>query len=247
MNFRFPEWTAEQGDLALAGSHRAAPAPSLRASIGGSRTLLQDKPRRWQAMAISLLAHGVIIGLIMWATLQVVKPPPPEAKPIMISIARADPAPPKPKPEPLKLEAAPQPLKMMPEPNISAPPPVQQTVQAAPPAPAPTPPQPVVTKTAEQPEVAPPRFDADYLKNPAPVYPNMSRRLRETGIVQLRVRVSDTGQPLEVLLSKSCGYSRLDEAALQAVRKWRFQAASRAGVPLEAWVIVPVEFSLTHG
>jgi protein TonB len=94
--------------------------------------------------------------------------------------------------------------------------------------------------------ITPPRFDAAYLNNPGPAYPNMSRRLREIGTVQLRVRVSVTGQPLEIQMAKSSGYGRLDESALVAVKKWKFQPAMRSGSAVEAWVLVPVEFSLTR-
>jgi len=94
--------------------------------------------------------------------------------------------------------------------------------------------------------ISPPRFDAGYLNNPAPAYPNMSRRLREVGVVQLRVRVSASGEPLEIQLAKSSGYARLDDSARAAVQKWKFQPAMRNGNALEAWVIVPVDFSLTR-
>jgi protein TonB len=99
------------------------------------------------------------------------------------------------------------------------------------------------TDTAES-AVSPPRFDAGYLNNPAPVYPNMSRRLREVGIAHLRVRVSASGEPLEIQLFKSSGYVRLDEAARVAVQKWKFQPALRNGVAVEDWVDVPLRFSL---
>jgi protein TonB len=74
----------------------------------------------------------------------------------------------------------------------------------------------------------------------------MSRRLREVGTVQFRVRVSATGLPLEIQMAKSSGYARLDEAGLTALRKCKFQPASRSGQALEAWVLVPIEFSLTR-
>jgi TonB family protein len=45
----------------------------------------------------------------------------------------------------------------------------------------------------------------------------MSRRLREVGVTQLRVRVSASGEPLEIQLATSSGYSRLDDAARSAV------------------------------
>jgi protein TonB len=89
-----------------------------------------------------------------------------------------------------------------------------------------------------------PRFDADYLNNPPPVYPRVSRRLREAGIVTLRVFVSPGGAPTIVELEQTSGFARLDESAMEAVRLWKFSPAKSAGMAVGAWVVVPVEFSL---
>lgn len=88
------------------------------------------------------------------------------------------------------------------------------------------------------------RFDADYLRNPKPVYPSMSRRLGEEGKVLLRVRVSTQGLALSVDIRQSSGYLRLDEAARAAVEKWRFVPAQRGSEAIEATVLVPLAFSL---
>ena len=61
--------------------------------------------------------------------------------------------------------------------------------------------------------VAPPRFDADYLQNPAPVYPGLSRRIGEQGKVILHVLVSADGRARKVELRTSSGFERLDNAA----------------------------------
>lgn len=90
----------------------------------------------------------------------------------------------------------------------------------------------------------PASFSADYLSNPAPVYPRLSRSLREQGKVLLRIRVSAQGQAEAVDLQRSSGYTRLDEAALQAVRAWRFVPARRGDEAVPAWVVVPIEFTL---
>lgn len=97
---------------------------------------------------------------------------------------------------------------------------------------------------AEQSAESVPRFDADYLKNPAPVYPRVSRRLREVGVVTLRVFVSESGLPDVIELEQSSGFERLDESALATVRQWKFSPAKRAGNAISAWVRVPIEFSL---
>ena len=84
----------------------------------------------------------------------------------------------------------------------------------------------------------------DDLHNQPPVYPEESRVAREQGVVMLRVAVSATGRPLKIGIRKSSGYFHLDQAARKAVRDWRFQPASRAGVPIRSDIDVPVRFEL---
>ncbi len=89
-----------------------------------------------------------------------------------------------------------------------------------------------------------PSFNAGYLHNPPPKYPAMSRRLGEQGRILLRVMVSADGAAISVVLQASSGSSRLDEAALDAVRRWRFVPAQRGGQAVSASVVVPIKFSL---
>lgn len=109
--------------------------------------------------------------------------------------------------------------------------------------------QPVAAKVAEatppkEEPIEQPRFNADYLDNPAPTYPALSRKLREEGRVLLRVRVDVSGHPAQVTMHESSGFMRLDERAADTVRRWKFQPARQGGQPVEAWVIVPIQFSL---
>lgn len=89
-----------------------------------------------------------------------------------------------------------------------------------------------------------PSFNAGYLHNPPPKYPAMSRRLGEQGRILLRVTVSADGAAVSVALQASSGSSRLDEAALGAVKRWRFVPAKRGGQAISASVVVPIKFSL---
>jgi periplasmic protein TonB len=89
-----------------------------------------------------------------------------------------------------------------------------------------------------------PSFNAAYLDNPAPNYPSVSRRLGEQGKVLLRVQVAADGTADSVTLQTSSGSSRLDQAALAAVKKWRFVPAKRGGQAVSASVVVPVSFSI---
>jgi periplasmic protein TonB len=92
--------------------------------------------------------------------------------------------------------------------------------------------------------VQPPRFDADYLDNPAPNYPALSRRSGEQGKVLLRVFVEPGGTAGQVLVVASSGFERLDSAAIDAVRRWKFVPAKQGENVIAAWVVVPINFSL---
>lgn len=94
------------------------------------------------------------------------------------------------------------------------------------------------------PAVVPPKFDADYLDNPAPVYPRLSKRLGEVGSVMLMVLVDADGRPGQIDIQSSSHFERLDQAAVEAVRRWRFVAARQGEKAVTAWVLVPIYFSL---
>ena len=92
--------------------------------------------------------------------------------------------------------------------------------------------------------VTQPRFDADYLKNPAPPYPPLSRRMGEEGKVILRVVVTLQGSAESVEVKTSSGSTRLDEAAQKSVRNWRFIPAKRGDTAIQSAVLVPIIFKL---
>jgi protein TonB len=92
--------------------------------------------------------------------------------------------------------------------------------------------------------VIPPRSDASGLNNPNPTYPAMSRRLAEQGKVLLEVLILANGTVGEIKLKQSSGFKRLDDAALQTVKQWRFQPAKRGNQAIDYWYIQPISFSL---
>lgn len=93
-------------------------------------------------------------------------------------------------------------------------------------------------------ELTLPQYRGDYLHNPRPTYPPLSLELAESGTVELRVDVSAAGQALTVELAKSSGYPRLDRAAREAVRQWRFTPARRGAQAIAHSFVVPIHFSL---
>ena len=70
----------------------------------------------------------------------------------------------------------------------------------------------------EDPELATPKR----IEGKDPAYPRLSSRLKEQGDVELRLTLDDEGRVRGVELVTTSGYSRLDEAAMSAAPKWRF-------------------------
>jgi len=120
-------------------------------------------------------------------------------------------------------------------------PPAPAVVAAANPAPAATA---SPNSTTNDAPVTLPHLNADYLNNPAPDYPPASRELGEQGRVLLRAMINTDGTVAQVVLRKSSGFDRLDQAALDTVKNWRFVPAQRGEQKVSAWVVVPVAFSL---
>jgi protein TonB len=89
-----------------------------------------------------------------------------------------------------------------------------------------------------------PSTDADYLQNPKPNYPPLSKRLREQGSVVLRVFIDVEGHAQKAEIKQSSGFDRLDQAALNAVLRWRYVPGKRAGLPEAMGFNVPISFVL---
>lgn len=84
----------------------------------------------------------------------------------------------------------------------------------------------------------------DYAYNPQPDYPLLLRDQGIGGVVWLRAMVEPNGTAREINLLKSSGYRLLDEAAVRAVKRWRFVPARRGDQALASWVEFPIRFSL---
>jgi protein TonB len=183
-----------------------------------------------------------------------VEAPPPPPKPAEPPPQAELPVPPEPEPAPLppppirQAEPIPAPVTPAPppppvaraEPAPTLPAPVEPVRPPAPVTVAPPPPPPV----AESAPLTEPLYGADYLRNPKPVYPLMSRRMGEQGVVLLRVFVTAAGDPRQIELKEGSGFVRLDRAAQEVVQRWKFVPAKRGDRPVDAWVVVPIRFSL---
>jgi len=89
-----------------------------------------------------------------------------------------------------------------------------------------------------------PSAEAAYLSNPPPAYPAAALGHHDQGRVMLRVLVSAEGQPREVVVDQGSGFDALDAAALAAVRGWRFTPGRRGDTAVEAWVLIPISFTV---
>jgi protein TonB len=86
---------------------------------------------------------------------------------------------------------------------------------------------------------------AGYLSNPKPPYPRQARMHRQQGVVVLGVNVTADGFAAEVRIQRSSSFALLDEAALRAVRRWRFTPARKGARAIACQIDVPVRFELT--
>ena len=77
-----------------------------------------------------------------------------------------------------------------------------------------------------------------------PSYPPASRRAGEQGTAVFSVLVDPSGHPKDVKVQSSSGYDRLDQAAIEAIRRWSFNPAMRDSQKVEAWTSVRVKFQL---
>jgi protein TonB len=232
------------------------------------RTTVSDRfssPRS----ALGLSRHVLIVGGVMllhavalWAlqsgllrrAVEVVIPV--EILGVFIEPAKPKETPPPPPPEPKpKRQAARTPAPPQPR-AIREPAPVDAPVDAPVGSPEPPPPAPVVASAAPEPAALPappappslqlPSSSADYLQNPKPVYPAMSQKLGEQGKTIVRVLIGADGLPKQASIQQSSGYERLDQAARQAVMRWRYVPGKRNGVAEAMEFDVPIHWVLKN-
>ena len=87
----------------------------------------------------------------------------------------------------------------------------------------------------------------EYLREPSPRYPPQSKKLREQGLVVLRVVIDERGVACDIDIESSSGYTRLDHAAKDAVARAAFRPYVEDGTPRRALVLIPIEFALNRG
>lgn len=213
-----------------------------------------SRPPRSRRLLLVGIAGAHLLGLWGLSQMQDVKRAVARVAPVVVRLV-APAEPPKPLPPPpvampqlqvpattliepplIAIAAAPAPSPLVAA--LPSPPPAPVPVQAAPtPVIAvPPPPTPQIRQI--------PASAVRYLKEPRMTVPLMSKRLRESGVVHLRVVVDVRGQPREISLARSSGFARLDEQALLDMRSARFLPYTENGQPVEWEVIAPMSYEV---
>ncbi len=193
-----------------------------------------------QAGLLQRVVTWVVPVMAVSEAVDVPVPPPPPAKPLPPPATPVSPRPTAPlatsAPElPLAVPAASAPAASAPI-GLPAPSPVQNSAPVAA--------APVTATPTPSPKIALPSTQADYLNNPKPAYPALSRRLGEQGRAVVRVLIGADGLPQKAELHSSSGFERLDRAALDTVMRWRYVPGKRGDVPEAMWFNVPLNFVL---
>jgi protein TonB len=138
-----------------------------------------------------------------------------------------------------------------PPPAPTPPPKTPPPKTPAPPPPAPTSTAPAITQAPTPPAAAP---AAPAIRTGAviqagahcakPDYPSASRRMEEEGTVTLKFLIGADGKVLQADIEKTSGFTRLDEAARNALSKCQFRPGTVDGKPEQSWASIKYTWRL---
>jgi len=200
------------------------------------------------------LAHAGLLAALLYSPRSAEPITLPQPLTVSLIVPEIEAPQPQPKPEPKPRPPRPLDKPLPPPPVLAAERPMptpQPVVEAPKPTPETVPEVLPASVVADAPKSMPlpslpiPPRPADYLNNPRPPYPALSRRLGEEGTVRLNILVNPDGSVARLDLLKSSGHPRLDRSAIDTVQSsWKFEPARQGGNPVAAWVIVPIQFTL---
>lgn len=104
--------------------------------------------------------------------------------------------------------------------------------------------QPVQVKKTVQDVVPVTRDVKTFGRRVQPEYPRSALRRRQEGTVLLRVLISETGKREDIKIHSPSRYSLLNNAAVKAVKKWKFKPHLVNGRPVKSWIEIPIEFKI---
>ncbi len=243
---------ARKGAISTGESHFRATFPALEAleieapveaPIEYSRFGDARRPN-WAAIGAVAFAHVILLFILVH--FDVVELSKPKAAPLVVDLIPQPPAPPPPSADPVPEIAVRQvrPLVVAPPPIVQtpAPPPQVMTTRAPPP-----PQAVVVAPPSPRPSVSAPvsvDLSSKMVAGKPPRYPTESRRKHETGTVLLRLVLGLDGSVSDIAIAQSSGFDRLDKAALEAVRRWRWSPTLQAGQAVQVRGVVEIPFVL---
>ncbi len=222
----------------------SSPASASPADRYGARSRLNIP-----AIVGILVVHALLIGALIQVRNHVQR-----TEAAKLTVVNLSPPP----PPPPAAETPPPPPSA---PQVVAPPPIVQTpvpVQTVQTSPEPVPPQTAtpVTVIAPGPSTsvaappAPPSMvqggdlGTQMVAGKPPRYPVDSRRKREQGTVVLAITLAVDGGVESIAVSQSSGFVRLDNAARDAVKGWRWKPTIRGGQPVRVRGVVEIPFVL---
>jgi TonB family protein len=197
----------------------------------------------WIFVAVSLAAHVAFLLHARWERHNAGDDSVPAVMAVqMVEVLPAPPKPvvvPAPGPETVTVKEPAPVMTRLPEP-VAAPAPVRSRSATKPAMPK------VQSASAASSKAAPALVEArpSARGNRPPYYPEMARRNGWQGLCMVRVSVTPEGRAASVSLARSSGHGILDQAALAAVRKWKFSPRMVRGNAVACTVEVPVNFSL---
>lgn len=194
---------------------------------------------------------GCIFAMVPW---MIASPPAKEDLEALSSVQLRELRPPEPEekePEPPKLEE-----EKPPEPEVPMAFPVQRPPEVPPvdmpafrpdlslsavagPSFAPPPPPRAMTYEAGEVDQAP-----RTLVQMKPVYPFRAKRMGIEGWVRVRFLVDAEGRPANIQILEAEPAGVFEDAVIQAISGWRFEAAFKDGRKVASWVVTPIRFQL---
>ena len=222
------------------------PMGQARTNAPASRYGARDRSPNWLVIFSILSVHAVLITAIMHvryhsvrrqeARLSVVNltppapppatdtPPPPPSKPKVVAPAPV-----------VQVPVAPAHIATIPTPS----PPTVNVLPVSVPAPVPsaaTPAPPNIVQGGD--------LSTQMVSGKPPRYPIESRRRHEQGTVVLLLTLGFDGAVEAIAIARSSGFSRLDDAAQDAVRRWRWRPMTQRGRPVKVKGVVEIPFVL---
>lgn len=212
-----------------AGQRSSDPHQPPRAWVPGQKALL---------IAAAAFAVGLLLFLLVWLQART----PGDAKADIDASKNGEGSQFEPLPTPLPAGSDGNASGM--DPDAEVPPARPRDISIAPPPPAPPAPEPAPAMPTPPLQVA---AGNDSLPQPIyappPRYPRAAQRRGESGTVLLRAYVTADGSVDRIEILQSSQSRNLDRAASDAIRRWRFQPAIRAGQAVPGNVMVPITFN----